>query len=223
MPQCSPPLRTKVPQCSPHLHTYRIVQQNSKFVNTNSHLSGWPVPIRIASSLNSEVQYSTYSKRFTNSPPKRLQVNEPTSSRNWFMTGHSTPQTPWRCSHMASTSPLVYVQQKLSGSDFPGLSIITANGWTLSLGKPKRVHNLQVFTASPGSKCYQITYAVCMSMWRVSPLRSNAVTVVNCRLFCKKRYIRGKSTVGECRRNPMWPEIRYMRGRCNRGSYNDKA
>jgi hypothetical protein len=53
----------------------------------------------------------------------------------------------------------------------------------------------------------------------------HTVTVVNCRLFCKKKkktvYPR-KINVGE-RRNPMWPKIRYMWGRCNRGSYNDKA
>jgi hypothetical protein len=42
------------------------------------------------------------------------------------------------------------------------------------------------------------------------------VTVVDCRSFWKKKYIRGKSTVGECRRNPMWPKIRYMTDRCSR-------
>jgi hypothetical protein len=77
--------------------------------------------------------------------------------------------------HMAITFPLVQEQQKPSGRDCPGLSIITANGWNLSLGKPNKVQNLQVSSASPGTKCYQITYAVFMLLWRVSPLCLNTL------------------------------------------------
>jgi hypothetical protein len=43
-----------MPECSPPLRTYRIVQHNSKFVNTNWHLLGRPVLIRITSSPDSE-------------------------------------------------------------------------------------------------------------------------------------------------------------------------
>jgi hypothetical protein len=46
--------------------------------------------------------------------------------------------------------------------DCPALSIITTNGLTLSLAKPNKLQNLQVSTASPGTKCYQITFAVVM-------------------------------------------------------------
>jgi hypothetical protein len=90
MPECSPPLRTKMPECSPSLRTYRIAQHNLKFVNTNSHLSGRPVLICTTSSPNSDFCLRTV--RLINSPPKSLQVNEPTPSRNCFMTGHSTPK-----------------------------------------------------------------------------------------------------------------------------------
>jgi hypothetical protein len=55
------------------------------------------------------------------------------------------------------------------------------------------------------------------------PALEHTVTVVKLPLFCQKRYSQGKSTVGERRRNPMGPEIRYIRNRCNRGSYNYKT
>jgi hypothetical protein len=80
------------------------------------------------------------------------------------MTGHSTPSAIKMLSFgNYSTFSLVH-EQKLSGSDFPGLSITTANGWTLSLGKPTKVQILQVSTVSPDTKCYEITYAVFMSL-----------------------------------------------------------
>jgi hypothetical protein len=145
-----------------------------------------------------------------------LQVNAPKSSRTWFMTGLSAPNAINMVANGNYSAFSLVHEQKPSGRDCPGLSIITADGWILSVGKPKKVQNLQVSSASSLIKCYQITHAVFMSLL-------HTVTVVSCPLLRQKRYSRGKSTVGDCRRNPMWPKIRYMRDRCNRVSYCDKA
>jgi hypothetical protein len=80
------------------------------------------------------------------------------------MTGHSTPSARKMLAYGSySTSLLVYEKQKLSGSNCLGLSIVTANGWTLSLGKPNKAQNLQV-SLSAGTKFCQITFAVFVSV-----------------------------------------------------------
>jgi hypothetical protein len=81
------------------------------------------------------------------------------------MTGHSTPSAikTFACGNYTTLS-LVHEQQKPPGTGYPGLSIIAAKGWTLSLGKPNKVQSLQVISASLGTKCYQITYTVFMSL-----------------------------------------------------------
>jgi hypothetical protein len=73
---------------------------------------------------------------------------------NWFMTRHSAPGAIKM--HMAITVPLRWcVENKNpSGSDCPGLSSVTTNGWTWSLGKPNKVQNLQVSSASVATNCY---------------------------------------------------------------------
>jgi hypothetical protein len=65
---------------------------------------------------------------------------------------------------MAITFPLVQEQQKSSGTDCPGLSIITALCWTLSLAELNKVQDLQVSSTSPDTKRYQITFAVFVSL-----------------------------------------------------------
>jgi hypothetical protein len=107
-----------------------------------------------------------------------------------------------------------------TGRRCPGLSIITANGLTLSLAKPKKLQNLQVSTASPGKNAIKLHL---QSSCRADEWATRAVTFVKLPLFCQKRYSRGKSTDGEGRRNRMWHKILYMRDRCDRDSYNDKA
>jgi hypothetical protein len=68
-----------------------------------------------------------------------LQVPALKASSNWFMRGHSTPGAIKMLPYGSySTFSLVHKHQELSSSDSPCLSIITANGWTWSLGKPKQ-------------------------------------------------------------------------------------
>jgi hypothetical protein len=43
-----------MPECFPRLRTYCILQYDSKFVNTNSHLAGRLVLTQITSSPNSQ-------------------------------------------------------------------------------------------------------------------------------------------------------------------------
>jgi hypothetical protein len=124
-----------------------------------SHLVGRPALIHITSWPNNEFCLRTVNKNLTNSVPKRLQVNAWKSSRNWFMTGHSTPNAIKVLVYGSySTFSLVSEHQKPSGSDCSGLSIITTGCWTLSLGRPNKVQNLQVFSMSPGTKCYHIIF-----------------------------------------------------------------
>jgi hypothetical protein len=81
------------------------------------------------------------------------------------MTGHSAP-TATRMLAFGNYRAfcLLYAQRKLSGSACPGSTIMTANACTVSLGKPNKVQNLQVSSASPGTKCCHITHAVFMSL-----------------------------------------------------------
>jgi hypothetical protein len=142
----------------------------------HSRLVGRPVLICITSLPYNQFCLRTVNKSLTKSLPEGSQINAPKSVRNWFMTGHSTPSAIKMFAYVNySTFWLVHEQPKLSSSNCPGSPIITANGWTLSLGKPNKVQNLQVSLMSPGTKCYQITYAVFMSFWRVRPVHSNTL------------------------------------------------
>jgi hypothetical protein len=100
-----------------------------------------------------------------------------------------------------------------TGSDCRSLSIITANGWTLSLARPNKV---QQFKSPHGVSGYKMLsnyiYSLHVALASEHPPLEHTVTFVKLPLFCQKRYSRGKSTVGEWRRNPMWPKIRYVRG-----------
>jgi hypothetical protein len=150
-------------------------------------------------------------------------VNARKSSRNWFMTGHSNTSAIKMLAY-GSYSTFSLVHGQLSGSDCPGSSIITANGWTLSLGKekykiyksPRRLRVQNAFKLHKESSCRSDKRSLCARIL-CDPCELSII------LPKKKKYSRGKSTVGECRRNPMWSKIRYIRDRCNRGSYNDKA
>jgi hypothetical protein len=134
-------------------------------------------------------------------------------SRNWFMTGHSTPS--------AIKMPAAWITE--TGSDCSLMSIITANGLTLSLTKPNKVQNLQVSTVSPGTKCYQITFAVFKSLWQVSTLRLNTLQPLwNCHYFAKNGIAEENQLFGNVEEIRCDRRFRYIRDRCNRGSCNDK-
>jgi hypothetical protein len=78
------------------------------------------------------------------------------------MTGHCAPSAIMMLAY-DNCSTVCLVREKQKQVDIvPALSIITANGLTLFLAKPKKVQSLQVSTASPGTKCYQITFAIVM-------------------------------------------------------------
>jgi hypothetical protein len=98
------------------------------------------------------------------------------------MTGHSTPSAikMLAYSNYSTFSLVQYMKKRPSGCNCPGLSIITANGWNLSLGKQNKMQNLQVSTASPGTKCYKITYVVFMSLTNEPSALEHTVTVVSC-------------------------------------------
>jgi hypothetical protein len=122
-----------------------------------------------------------------------------------------------------STFSLVHEQQKPSGSDCPGLSIITATGRTLSLRKPKKC---KIYKSPLRLRVKMLSNYICsrhVALTIGPSILEHTVTFVKLPLFCQKRHNRGTSTVGECRRNPMCPKIRYMRDRYNRGTYCDKA
>jgi hypothetical protein len=136
---------------------------------TYLHLFGWHSLCQKSNSV-----YVRLSTSFTKSLPTILQVHAPKSSHNWFMTGHSAcPKChkDARIWQLQNFLPAAWITE--TGRDCPGLSILTANGLTLSLAKPNKLQNLQVSTASPGTKCYQITFAVIMLLWQVSTLRLN--------------------------------------------------
>jgi hypothetical protein len=145
------------------------------YLFTYSHLVGWPVLTHITSLPKKEFSVRTVRKSLTKSLPKMLQVNAPKSSCNWFMTGHCAPNAIIDARIWQLLYFLCGVWTTETDRDCPSLSIVTANGLTLSLVKPNKVQNLQVSTASPGTKWYQITFAVFMSLWRVSTLRPNTL------------------------------------------------
>jgi hypothetical protein len=162
---------------------------------TYSHLIGRPALTRITSWPKNPFRLRTVNKILTKSLPKILQVNAPKSSHNWFMTGHSTPSAikMLECGNYGTFSPVH--EQNLSGSDCPGLSILTTNGWTLSR-KAKQNAN---FTSLHGVSGYKmLSNYICslhVTLTSATSALERNVTVFNCLLCCQKGYSRGKSTV----------------------------
>jgi hypothetical protein len=102
-----------------------------------------------------------------------------------------------------STFSLLHEQQKLPGSDCSVLSIITANGGTLSLGKPKSAKFASIHGVSEYKMLSNYVCSLRVALMIELSALEHTATVVNCPLFCQKCYSRGKSTAGECRRNPI--------------------